>query len=172
MDLYSSPLLTSAGLVLSLLLASPAQSQTRDAPPAREADAVERLAWLAGCWEGTLANEATYEEVWLRPRGGTLLGMARMTRGGRTMSWEFMRIAEDDDDLVYTAQPSGQELASFRARTADSTSVTFENPDHDFPQRILYRLTPPDDLLARIEGERGGELRGFDFPLRRVACPG
>jgi hypothetical protein len=47
-----------------------------------------------------------------------------------------------------------------------------ENPDHDFPQRIVYRHTPPDSLHARIEGERGGETRSLDFPLARVRCPG
>jgi hypothetical protein len=42
-------------------------------------------------------------------------------------------------------------------------------------ERLGWRAgtrTPPDELLARIEGERDGELRGIDFPLRRVACPG
>jgi hypothetical protein len=134
---------------------------------------VERLAWLAGCWEGTLSSGASYEEVWLAPRGGSIIGMSRMTRDGRTLSFEFMRIgANAAGDVVYAAQPSGRPATHFTASELSSNAVTFENPEHDFPQRILYRLTPPDELFARIEGQRDGQLRGLDFPLRRVACAG
>ncbi len=137
----------------------------------REA-AIDRLAWLSGCWEGTLSNGAVYEEVWLAPRGADLLGIARMSRDGRTLSFEFMRIAEEDGVLVYSAQPSGRPPTHFRAGNVTADEVTFENPEHDFPQRIRYRHTPPDGLHARIEGERNGQERGIDFPLGRAACPG
>lgn len=49
-------------------------------------------------------------------------------------------------------------------------SVTFENPQHDFPQKVSYRLESADRLIGRIEGNRGGSLRGIDFPMRRVPC--
>jgi hypothetical protein len=136
------------------------------------ADPVASVGWLAGCWEGTLENGATYEEVWLPPRAGTLVGLARMTRDDRTLSFEFIRILHDHGALVYSAQPSGRPPTHFRATALDSRQVTFENPDHDFPHRIIYRFTPPDELFARIEGDLDGELRTMDFPLRRTACPG
>ncbi|MQA92497.1 MAG: hypothetical protein GEU90_20110 [Gemmatimonas sp.] len=136
------------------------------------ADSIDQLTWLAGCWEGTLSNATTYEEAWLAPRGGTMIGIARMVRDDETLSFEFMRIVDDEGTLVFIAQPSGQKTTAFRASEITSVAATFENPDHDFPQTVLYRFTPPDDLLARIEGDRGGELRGIDFPMRRVACAG
>jgi hypothetical protein len=162
----------SAVLAASLvcLTSVPAASQQSGTDPA--SDPVAGLAWLAGCWEGTLSNGAVYEEMWLPPRDGTLLGLARMTRGGRTVSFEFMRIIDDAGTPVYIAQPSGREGTRFRASSVTAVEAVFENPDHDFPQRVIYRHTPPDTLLARIEGERDGQLRGMDFPLRRVDCPG
>lgn len=39
----------------------------------QEGSPVDRLGWLAGCWEGTLSNGATYEEAWLAPRGGMMI---------------------------------------------------------------------------------------------------
>jgi hypothetical protein len=133
---------------------------------------VDRLGWLAGCWEGTLSNGATYEEMWLAPRGGSLLGLARMSRGDVTMSYEFIRIVDDHGTLAYFVQPGGRPPTRFAATHVSDGTVTFENPEHDFPQRILYRRAPPDSLVARIEGERGGQLRALTFPLKRVACPG
>ena len=35
---------------------------------------------------------------------------------------------------------------------------------------VIYRLLPGDRLAARIEGLRGGSLRGIDFPMKRVPC--
>lgn len=150
-----------------------AQAATPDLVRASSvARSVDRMAWLAGCWEGTLSNGATYEEAWLTPRGGTLIGMARMVRDDQTQSFEFMRIVDDDGTLVFIAHPSAQEPTEFHAVGITSVAATFENPDHDFPQRVLYRLNQPDELLARVEGDRDGELRGLEFPMRRAACAG
>jgi hypothetical protein len=149
------------------------QGRSPDAARGPESGLVDRIGWLAGCWEGTLSSGAVYEEMWLAPRGGTISGMARMTREGRTLSFEFMRIAVGDQGvLVYTAQPSGGAPTHFTGTEVGPDRAVFENAGHDFPQRILYRLAPPDGLHARIEGERDGQLRGIDFPLSRVACPG
>jgi hypothetical protein len=158
------------GTFLVALLVAPAAGQADHDRSAL--DPVAAVGWLAGCWEGTLENGATYEEVWLPPRAGTLVGLARMTRDDRTLSFEFIRILDDHGTLVYAAQPSGRPPTHFRATTLDSRQVTFENPDHDFPHRIIYRFAPPDELFARIEGDMDGELRALDFPLRRTACPG
>jgi hypothetical protein len=162
-----------AGCVLVMALAT-AHGLAHGGPEAvrRSAD-IERLGWLAGCWEGTLANGASYEEAWLAPLGGTMIGMARMAHAGRTVSFEFIRIAADaEGTLTYFAQPSGSEPTPFAATHIADSSVTFENDGNEFPQRIIYRLQPPDRLLARIEGQVNGEQRGMDFPLHRARCPG
>jgi hypothetical protein len=51
------------------------------------------------------------------------------------------------------------------------TTVVFENPQHDFPQRVGYERKGGDALLAWIEGTRNGQTRRVEFPYRRVACP-
>jgi hypothetical protein len=43
----------------------------------------------------------------------------------------------------------------------------WERSAHDFPQRVIYRRRGADSLLARVEGMRGGQLRGLDYPYRR-----
>jgi hypothetical protein len=49
-------------------------------------------------------------------------------------------------------------------------AITFSNPAHDFPQRIIYRRAGADSLHARIEGTRNGQPRGVDYAYVRVAC--
>jgi hypothetical protein len=51
-----------------------------------------------------------------------------------------------------------------------SREAVFENPEHDFPRRIIYRLEPDGSLFARIEGMPKGKLRGLDYPMKRGRC--
>lgn len=137
---------------------------------AAEPSPLLKLSWLAGCWAAESAEAGTVEH-WLAPAGGTMFGVARTVRGGRTVEYEFMQIRLDTDGkVVYIASPSGQQQATFTATVVNERTVTFENPAHDFPQRIIYRALPGDRLAARIEGMQGGAMRGIDYPMKRVRC--
>ena len=133
--------------------------------PARDTVSIDRLSWLAGCWSRVRADGLT-EEHWMAPRGGTMLGMSRTVRDGRTVEFEFLQIRSGEGTLVYEARPSGQPMAIFPLESAADGMVTFENPSHDFPQRIIYRRTAAG-IAARIEGRMNGTERGVDFPFTR-----
>jgi hypothetical protein len=129
------------------------------------------LSWMAGCWRQETAGRIV-EEMWMAPRGDAMLGMSRTVAKGRIVDHEFLQIRVQDGRLVYIAKPSQQPETTFTATTAGAHEVIFENPAHDFPQRIRYRAAGADSLVARIEGTRGGQPRGVDFPYRRVPCAG
>jgi hypothetical protein len=126
------------------------------------------LAFLTGCWVFE-RGERMVEEHWLRPAGGSLMGVSRTVAGGKTTEFEFLQIRENADGVAYIAKPSGQAEASFKLVTRSTDSVTFENPAHDFPQRISYQRIG-DTLTARIEGTLNGKTRAIDFPYRRTGC--
>lgn len=135
-----------------------------------ESTGLERLAWLAGCW-AVEGGEAGSVEHWLSPAGGTMLGMVRTVKGGQTVGFEFLQIRTNSHGkFIYIANPSGQAEATFEASTVEEGSVLFENPEHDFPQRIQYHLASEGRLTARVEGIRSGVLRGFDVSMRRTQC--
>lgn len=136
---------------------------------AAEAD-VSSLAWLAGCWQAEKGEPGSGEH-WLPPAGGTMFGIGRTVKNGKTVEFEFVQLRVNaEGKLVFIALPSGQQETTFVASAVGKDSVTFENPQHDFPQKVIYRLQSADRLVARIEGTRGGTLRGVDFPMKRVAC--
>lgn len=100
-----------------------------------------------------------------------MLGVGRTVKNGKTVEFEFMHIRNNTDGkLVYIALPSGQRETTFTLSALADGAVTFENPQHDFPQRVIYRRLPGDRLAARIEGARGGKERGIDFPMKRISC--
>lgn len=155
-------------LVASLLAAPPALRPTAAAAQSHPVDA---LAWMAGCWART-APDRSYEEQWMAPRGGAMLGVSRTVRDGRATGHEFLRIFERDGGLVYHAVPSGQAPTDFAATRVGHDAVTFENPAHDFPTRIVYRRGDADSLWARAEGPRpDGSTAGADFRMAREDCP-
>ncbi|WP_231732126.1 DUF6265 family protein [Caulobacter sp. CCH9-E1] len=124
---------------------------------------------LAGCWEQVVPNGRTIEQ-WMPEEGGLLLGMSRSVRDGKVREYEFLRIDRDSTGkLRYVAQPSGQAEATFMLKSLTEDTVVFENPRHDFPQRILYKRVDKDTLVARIEGSVEGRARSADFPYRRCA---
>ena len=130
---------------------------------------LEDLAWMAGCWERSSAARVV-EEQWMRPSGGTMLGMSRTVVNGKTVEYEHLIIKHDGETIDYIATPSGQQQATFRLVKFSATEAVFENPEHDFPQRIIYRIKEDGSLHARIEGKMNGRARGIDFPFNKVSC--
>ena len=128
------------------------------------------LAWLSGCWAAADQDKGSGEH-WMPPAGGTMLGVSRTISDGETVAFEFIRIvATGDGGLVFIASPSGQNSTGFALVSVNDHEVIFENPEHDFPQRIIYRLVSDEDLMGRIEGTINGKARAIDFPLKKAVC--
>jgi len=133
---------------------------------------VDTLSWMAGCWELSVPQrQMTIAEHWMKPSGGTLIGMSRTVRGEKTTGFEFIRIVTTEAGIDYVAKPSSnKEETAFKLVKLSATEVVFENLAHDFPQRIIYRSQAPEGLFARIEGMQNGKLSGMDIPLKRAKC--
>jgi hypothetical protein len=129
------------------------------------------LRWLAGCWEQRDEAKGRFGwEQWMRPAGQTMIGMSRSVNNGKTVGFEFMRIVDDGSDIHYISKPSqNTEETAFKLVRFAAAEAVFENPAHDFPQRIIYRLDKAD-LFARIEGLNNGKPMGIDFHMTRGKC--
>ena len=149
-------------IVIPLLLVAAAPAAAQD---------VQSLSWLAGCWIST-PGDRVVEEQWMPPRGDSMVGMSRSSRRDSLRGHELVVIRSGPSGLVYRAYPSGQASAEFPLLETAPGRVVFEDPQHDFPQRIGYRLARPDSLLAWIEGSMDGAMRRIEFPYGRASCPG
>ena len=140
------------------------------AATAQSQDPIGAVAWMTGCWAAE-GKETGTGEAWLVPAGGSMLGVGRTIKAGKTVDFEFMQIrVGPDGKLVFIAQPSGKGETTFVASAVGPEDIVFENPSHDFPQRVSYRKTGPETMVARIEGIRAGVARGINFPMRRSTC--
>lgn len=127
---------------------------------------------MAGCWErNDKVKSLLVSEQWMKPAGTSMLGMGRTVKNGKTADYEFMRIEQRSDGIYFISKPmANSEETAFKMKSLEMHRVVFENPTHDFPQRIIYNFGKPGRLAARIEGNNNGKFMGIDFPLVRAKC--
>ena len=152
--------LTTVILFTLVITGTSARSQTKTT--------VQDLFWLSGCWQGRQGT-AVVEEMWSKPTGTTMLGLSRTVRDNRTVSFEFMQFREQDGVLAFLPQPQGGPQVRFPLKETTLTKFTFENLNHDFPQRVIYERKN-NLLVASIEGTEKGKVSRQEFVMRKVRC--
>ena len=133
---------------------------------------IQSLAFIAGCWEiNKPEKKSLISEQWMSPVGDAMIGMSRRMKNGKMGGFEYLRIVQNAEDIYYISKPSeNKEETSFKLIKWAANEATFENPTHDFPQRIIYKLTKTGAFSARIEGLMNGKVRGIDFPMVKAKC--
>jgi Domain of unknown function (DUF6265) len=144
-----------------LLAAVPLMVSANDTAP-------EMPQWMTGAWSRS-QGENWAEEYWTTPRGGIMLGASRSGRDEKLTFWEHMRIVrQDDGKLVFWAIAGDQKPVRFVAVRHAANEIIFDNPDHDYPQRIRY-WRDGEQLKARIsliDGSKAGDFAFGPVPIR------
>lgn len=137
------------------------------AGPELMAQKSDALKCLLGTWRITTPNGHMVEH-WLVKDDSTLVGSNVFVKNGKdTIPQESIEIKLRNGDWYYvptvTNQNKGQAV-EFKFIFQRGTEFISENPAHDFPQRISYRLIG-QQLYASIEGRRNGKFgkQNFDF---------
>ena len=125
------------------------------------------LSWIAGSWQTAPGGKRLIEEHWTQVAGATMMGMSRTVAGEKTIEFEYLRIEQRADGIYYVAHPKARCPATdFKLTRASATEAVFENPQHDFPKRIIYRKGGDDSLTASVDGGEGS--KAVSFAYRRV----
>lgn len=114
---------------------------------AQDVDAPEQpLNWLSGCWQHV---NGTTQETWTQSYNGLLFGHSLTRRDTRVVAFEDIRIEPRNNQSAYIVSVNGAEGVVFTETDQGEMEITFENPDHDFPQRIAYKRSG-SDMTATI----------------------
>ncbi|HEU4769171.1 MAG TPA: DUF6265 family protein [Pyrinomonadaceae bacterium] len=124
------------------------------------------VSWIAGDWQTPAGGRRQIEEHWTAAAGGSMMGVSRTIAGDKTVEFEYLRIEQRADGVYYVAHPKARcPGTDFKLTRASATEAVFENPQHDFPKRIIYRKTD-DGLTASIDGGEGS--KAMSFPFKRM----
>lgn len=138
----------------------------------RQPGPLQAAAFIAGCWKGQAGSDRTIEEIYWPPSNNLMQGMTRYSRAGMTVDFEFSLIDVDGGKTRLRPHPQGAPSGAFAQAEARDGFIAWEDPTHDFPQRISYTAAPGDSLIARIEGPTSNGNRVIEWRMGRVACPG
>jgi len=126
-----------------------------------------KLRWLVGTWHGETRNGGQFYETWVVAKDGSMHGSGFRVLKGDTVFGEGLRIEKRDRDLYYVAAVNENAApAEFKMTAQRSFKTIFENPEHDFPQRITYQRRKDGSLYVTAELLDGG--RKLEFFMKRV----
>jgi uncharacterized protein YciI len=119
--------------------------------------------FLEGTWK---MEDADIYERWDKLSDHSMKGISYKVGDGQMIVTEYLDIKQESDKIIYTAavlnQNEGKGIEFVLTRT-DST-YTFENPDHDFPGKIVYQKLSDTEMYVRVSN---GDQKGFAYKLDR-----
>lgn len=121
----------------------------------------DKISWLSGCWTN---EDGSTREVWSESFGGLLFGYSVTLKNKKVTFFEELRIERRDSEYVYIASPKGTGTTEFVMTESTEQSARFENPQHDFPQRIQYQR---ENSELTIDVSSIDQTKGFQLNLRK-----
>lgn len=154
-------------LAALLLLALPSVPLATPQGAAPE-DAVADLAWLAGTWSGDMWG-GRFTAHYSTPEGGKILSHSRLMHGEEESFYEFEVFELRDGVLHLQPYPGGKKAGGFELASQDAGArkAVFENPEKDYPTRIVYERSGESDLVITLSDPHGGSEKVERFELSR-----
>ena len=152
-------------LIFTFLILMLSKNLSSQQLPKEEPFSMDKLNWVLDRWVGE-GNGGTMYENWVKADDNLFKGDACTIKNGDTIFTESLKIEKIGEDIFYAAEvPHNPGPVSFKLINLTDTEAVFENPEHDFPNKIIYTLKEDGSLYARIEGKnkRGEEKIGEFF---------
>ncbi len=125
---------------------------------------------LQGTWKMQTKRGAICEE-WKVVNKDYLQSKGYYVKGADTIVNETVALQNKADGIFYTSTVSNQndrKPIAFKLTSSASGKFVFENPEHDFPKRIVYELINKDSLHAFIDDGNEASNKRSHFYYSRV----
>ncbi|HEY0045697.1 MAG TPA: DUF6265 family protein [Flavobacterium sp.] len=126
--------------------------------------------WLLGDWEN-LSADGRWSESWVKANDSTYNGQAFFIRENDTLHQEQIVLSQRGLAVNYTPTVKGQngdKPVQFNMTSAEGSKLIFENPAHNYPQKISYLQITKDSLVADISGIQQGKPSAERFAMTKV----
>ncbi|WP_264565151.1 DUF6265 family protein [Flavobacterium sp. N3904] len=136
---------------------------------ANEKDKIKTANWLLGKWE-TKTADGILSESWKQLNDSTFQGESFFIKGKDTLHFETLTLQQKGEELFYNATVKGQnenKAVTFKMTIGTANQLVFENPRHDYPQKITYNQIKKDSLVAAIIGVQLGKPSAEKFGMKK-----
>ncbi len=136
----------------------------------KEYNELQKATWLLGEWEKT-DSLGTLKEIWNIKDDSTFIGQSYYIQNEKdTIHNEQIELVQDGEHLIYTATIKGENNDTsipFQMTNDQDSLLVFENPKHDYPQKIQYKLMKNLSLVAIISGKVKGRITSESYPMSK-----
>jgi len=135
-----------------------------------EKDKIKLANWLLGKWETKTAN-GNLSESWKQLNDSTFQGESFFIKNKDTLHFETLTLQQKGEELFYNATVKGQnenKAVTFKMTSETEKQLVFENPKHDYPQKITYTQIKKDSLVASISGVQLGKASSEKFGMKKT----
>jgi hypothetical protein len=127
---------------------------------------------LAGKWEDVDSENKFYEE-WTVVGDSMLIGKGYVMVSADTVFIENLRILKEKEGTFYQVNLSSNqsekpEVVKFKMTSSGETDIVFENPQHDFPKKITYRMISNTEMRVFLNGIENGTFGETRFSFVRT----
>ena len=130
-------------------------------------DKLEKMNWLIGNWEQKLP-EGLLTESWEKQNDSTFLGKSYFIKSKDTIHSERIVLSQKNESLLYSPTVIGQndeKAVTFKLTSDIENTFIFENPTHDYPQKITYKKINETNLKATISGKQNGKASNESYQM-------
>ncbi|MFD2602059.1 DUF6265 family protein [Flavobacterium suzhouense] len=131
---------------------------------------IEKANWFLGEWANT-SNEGELTERWKKENDSVFHGESYFVKENKdTVFAEHVKLWEANGKLTYTVTVPNQnngEAVDFEMTSSTTNQIVFENPKHDFPNKITYNKVGNDSLVAEISGIQKGKPASEKFAMKK-----
>ena len=101
-------------------------------------------------------------------RGRQVLSHSRLLKAdGQEAFFEFELFEVRGDEVYLQPFPGGRKAVGLSLADSGERKAVFENPDKDYPTRIVYERVADDELVITLSDPHGGSPKVERFELGR-----
>lgn len=131
---------------------------------------LEKMNWLIGNWENKM-DDGILSETWKKENDSTFSGTTYFIINKKdTVHSETIHLTQLNNELIYRPTVKGQnndESVDFKLSSESENTFVFENPKHDYPQKIVYKKVDENSLIATISGIQQGKQSTESYPMKK-----
>lgn len=131
---------------------------------------IDKVKWIVGEWENK-SKDGVLTENWERISDTVFDAVCYFVHGKDTLHNEKIRLKQAENAIIYSPTVKGENgnrPVHFKMTSINANELVFENPKHDYPQKIVYTKVTEDSLVTKISGMIKGKPYSESYPMKKV----
>lgn len=126
--------------------------------------------WLVGKWENK-SDDGNLLEIWRKVNDSLFIGESYFIKEKDTLHSEKIELKQQGEELLYTTTIKGQnndKPVTFKQNVEIAKQLVFENPNNEYPRKIIYKPFAKDHLLIEISGIQQEKPSAIYYSMKKT----